>query len=212
MDCQKLIPAPPHTWTYCRSTRGLCLQQVLHRRGLQQNTNQRWGPTQSRIQDKVQPLQAHGHVLWSMQLPSHIPKHDEPHLPAIEGQVGKKRSQNHHLYGWYSNSYVHFASGSQRHYTWRSRPPTRTQPVPQKEEVPMGGWQHQLSGANPWKGGDMHGPDQSGGHQKLADVTDAHILSYFSVFYTDLFDEVFVIWVLIINDDKMVSHVLPPCA
>ena len=41
---------------------------------------------------------------------------------------------------------------------------------------------------------------------------DAHILSYFSVFYTDLFDEVFVFESLSLKYDKMVSHVLPPRA
>ena len=45
-----------------------------------------------------------------------------------------------------------------------------------------------------------------------APVMDAHILSYFSVFYMDLFDKVFVLEVLIIRCDKMVSHVLPPRA
>ena len=44
----------------------------------------------------------------------------------------------------------------------------------------MGGQQHRLSGANPWKGGDMHGPNQSIRHQNLAQTNKSQRCPIFS--------------------------------
>ena len=55
--------------------------------------HQRWRPTQSSVQNEIQPLQTNGHVLWPVQLPSHVSKYDESHILPNERKVGEKRSK-----------------------------------------------------------------------------------------------------------------------
>ena len=168
MDSPQLIPTSPYTRANRWSTRCVRLHQVWRRRRLQQSAHQRWSPTQGRIQDEIRTVWAHGHVFRALQLPRNFPEHDEPHISAAQRQMGKARGKNYRLYGRHIDSYVHITPRPQRRDTWRIRPSAGTQSIPQKEEMPLGSRQHQLSGANPWKGGDTHGPNQSGGYQKLA--------------------------------------------
>ena len=94
MDNPQSVSTSSYTRIDSRSARCVCLLQVRCRRRLQQSTYQGWRPAQGSVQDQVWFVRTNGHVLWPLQLPRHLPKHDEPHLPTAQGQMGKKRSQD----------------------------------------------------------------------------------------------------------------------
>ena len=64
--------------------------QVQHQRGLQQSTHQRWRPTQGGFQNEIRAIRTHGHVLWPLQFPCNLPKHDDHIFQPLKDKWAKR--------------------------------------------------------------------------------------------------------------------------
>jgi hypothetical protein len=74
---QKHIPDPSNLRNHRQIAQCPLLQQSQRSMGLQQHLHQGRGPMESSIQDTTRIIRANSNVLWALQLPRDISKHDE---------------------------------------------------------------------------------------------------------------------------------------
>src|SRR6266702_6638940 len=72
--------------------------KIGHTMGIQQRSYQRRRRMERSLQNQLRPLRTMRHVLWTNELPKHIPNNDGYHLPGTHSN-----RRGHRLYGRYSD-------------------------------------------------------------------------------------------------------------